>query len=97
MLTAEQFLTNYPEFAPLHLEDSALITAVLARAERRIGAAWPAAVRDDIVALSVAHMLSLTPMGRAAKLSEPGMPTAYQTELMDRKKAFACARSRVVV
>ncbi|MES2384525.1 MAG: hypothetical protein V4593_08245 [Pseudomonadota bacterium] len=95
-VTAESFLEAYPEFQPLAEEQVALVPAVLARAERRIGDAWPADVRDDIVELQAAHMLSLTPAGRNARLSEPGKPTAYQEELCERKKGFAFGRARIV-
>jgi hypothetical protein len=94
--TVAGFLVEYPEFEPLHAEDDALVTAVLARAERRIGSAWPEEVRDDIVYLQCADTLSRTPMGRNANLSKQGEPTTYSDDLKDRKKAFACGRSRVV-
>jgi hypothetical protein len=80
----------------MHAEDAPLIAAVIARAERRIGDLWPAEVRDDIVELQAAHMLALSPAGRNAKLSEPGMPTAYECELKERKKGNAFARLRIV-
>jgi hypothetical protein len=94
--TVEGFLVEYPEFTPLHAEDEPLVTAVLARAERRIGSAWPEEVRDDIVYLQMADTLARTPMGRNANLSAPGEPTTYSQDLKCRKKAFACGRSRVV-
>lgn len=95
-VTTTQLLENYPEFVPLHAEDNALVIAVLARAERRIGTAWPAEVRDDIVMLQAADMLARTPMGRNANLSAEGAPTMYGEDLTVRKTAFACARSRVL-
>ncbi len=94
--TSAQFLIEYPEFLPLSEEQTALVPAVLARAERRIGDSWDADVRDDIVYLQCAHMLSLTPSGRNAKLSAPGKPTAYQEELCERKKGHAFGRMRIV-
>lgn len=95
-VTAESFLVAYPEFAPMHAEDETLVPAVLARAERRVGTVWREDLRDDIVELTCAHMLSLTPSGRNAKLSEPGSPTAYQRDLKCLMKANAFARLRIV-
>lgn len=96
-VTASSFLVAYPEFEPLHAEDNALVVAVIARAERRIGSAWPAEVRDDIVELQVADILARSPMGRSANLSQKGEPTTYQEDLECRKKAFGCGRSRVIL
>lgn len=97
-VTATTFLIDYPEFEPLHAEDSALITAVLGRAERRITPSWPEDTRDDMVSLQAADMLARTPMGRNAKLSSPDyrVRTSYAEELDQRKKAYAFGRSRVV-
>lgn len=93
-VTAASFLVAYPEFVPLHEDDETLVPAVLERAERRVGDLWREDLRDDIVELQTAHMLALTPMGRNAKLSEPGKPTAYQEELHCLKKSNAVARYR---
>jgi hypothetical protein len=41
-------------------------------------------------------MLACGPWGRNAKLSEPGKPTAYRTELRERKMAHGVGRSRIV-
>jgi hypothetical protein len=95
-VTVDSFLLAYPDFAPMHDADVTLVPAMLARAELRIGSAWPTDIRDSIVELQTAHMLSLMPAGRNAKLSEPGKPTSYQLELKERKTAFAYARSRIV-
>lgn len=95
-VTAETFVREYPEFQPLHAEDSELVERVCARADRRTSADWPEATRDDAVMLRAAHILAMTPMGRCAKLSEPGKPTAYQQDLDRMIKAFACARMRMV-
>lgn len=95
-VTAATFILEYTEFQPLHAEDNDLVERVCARADRRTSVDWPEATRDDAVMLRAAHMLALTPMGRNAKLSEPGKPTAYQQELDCMIKAFACARSRIV-
>lgn len=80
----------------MHAEDVALIPAVIARAELRIGNTWRADVRDAIVELQTAHMLALSPSGRNAKLSMPGEPTAYECELKERKKGNAFALYRIV-
>jgi len=82
-VTAASFLVAYPEFALL---DEGYVTAVLARAERRIGDHWREDLRDDIVELQTAHMLALSPAGRNAKLSEPGKPTAYEADLKMLRK-----------
>jgi hypothetical protein len=95
-VTAESFLLAYPEFKTLPAEDTTLVAAMLARAERRVGNMWRADLRDDIVELTCAHMLSLTPSGRNAQLSEPGSPTAYQRDLKCLMKANAFARMRIV-
>lgn len=96
-VTAASFLVAYPEFQPLHEQDEALIPAVLVRAERRVGDVWREDLRDDIVELQCAHMLALTPAGRNARLSEPGKPTAYESELkcLRRSNAFGRYRSGV--
>ena len=95
------FLDNYPEFAALQFEDVAdgttYVAAVLARAERRISSdISPEALRDDFVMLQAADMLAMSPWGRAARLSEPGKPTAWCEDLERRKKAYGFARSRIV-
>jgi uncharacterized protein DUF4054 len=95
-VSAASFLVAYPEFAPMHAEDATLIPAVLARAERRIGNVWREDLRDDAVELQCAHMLSLMPSGRNAKLSEPGKETAYQCALKELKSGNAFARYRIV-
>jgi hypothetical protein len=94
--TVASFIADYAEFAPMAETDETLVAAYLARAERRIGSAWPAAVRDDIVALQCAHMLALSPWGRNARMSDASGASAYGDDLALRKKGFACARSRVV-
>jgi hypothetical protein len=95
-VTAASFLVNHTEFTTLHAEDAPLIEATIARAERRVSPTWPEETRDDMVMLQAADMLAQGPWGRNAKLSEPGKPTAYRTELDERKKAHACGRSRIV-
>lgn len=95
-VTAASFLVAHPEFEPLNTEDPDLITAVLARAERRIGDIWREDLRDDIVELQCAHMLAMTPAGRNARLSKPGAPTAYQHELKCLKRGNAFAKLRIV-
>lgn len=94
-VTTSQFLVSYPEFEPIHQEDSAMVDAAVARAERRLGDQWDAGVRDDIVMLQAAAMLANTPAGRAARLSEPGKESSYHCELKERKKAHAFALNRV--
>ena len=96
-VTTAQLLIEYPEFVPLHAEDSALVDAVLARADRRISVTWPADTRADMVMLQAADMLARTPMGRNAKLSSPDyrVRTSYAEELAERRKAFAFARLRI--
>lgn len=94
-VTADSFLEAYPEFQALHEEDAALVPAVIARAELRIGDTWRETLRDIAVELQAAHMLALSPAGRNAKLSEPGKPTAYWSELQCLKKGNAFGRFRV--
>lgn len=95
-VTTASLIEAYPEFAPLSEQYPDLVDAVIARAERRIGPSWPDEIRDDIVELQACHMLAMSPAGRNAKLSEPGMPSSYQYELKLRKKGFAFGRLRVV-
>jgi hypothetical protein len=95
-VSVEDFLAAYPEFTPLSEEQTGLVAAVLERAERRIGDSWESNIRNDIVELQAAHLLAMTPAGRSAKLSEPGVKTAYEEDLMLRKKAHAFARMRIV-
>src|SRR5688572_7923419 len=95
-VTVESFIEAFPEFTTLSEEQTALVPAVLARAERRIGDSWSDEIRDDIVELQAAHMLAMSPAGRNAKLSEPGVKTAYEEELALRKKAHAFGRMRIV-
>lgn len=96
-VTVESFLEAYPEFIPLSETQTALVAAVLARAEVRIGNNWDSdEQRDLVVELQCAHMLSLSPAGRSAKLSEPGTKTSYECELHQIKKGNAFAKLRVV-
>lgn len=95
-VTVEQFLVEYPEFAPLYVEDEPLVEAVVARADRRVSPSWPADTRDDIVYAQAADTLARSPMGRNARLSEKDGETSYAQDLKERKKAHAFARSRVV-
>jgi len=94
-VSAATFLISYPEFSALHSEDSPLVDAVLARAERRLKGPWPSDVLADMIMLAAADMLARGPWGRDAKLSAPGATTSYAEEFALRKKAFACGRSRV--
>ncbi len=94
--TTAQLIIEYPEFAVLNEQDAAYVTAVLARAERRVSPTWPADTRDDMVYLRAAHMLALSPMGRDAKLSDKHGVTSYGQELQARIAANAVGRGRVV-
>jgi hypothetical protein len=95
-VTAASFLVAFPEFAPMHSEDAALVPAVLARAELRVGNIWRENLRDHIVELTCAHMLAMMPSGRNAKLSMPGAKTAYQEDLCMLAKSNAFGKYRVV-
>lgn len=95
-MTGAEFVVDFPEFAALLAEDPALITAALARAERRVSDSWDTR-RDDIVKLTAAHSLALHPWGRNARLSEKDGSTTYGADLAVMKKGHACARSRAVV
>jgi len=95
-VTTASFLEAFAEFEPLSEQYPDLVDAHLARAERRVSVSWPSDIRDDIVELQLAHQLSMSPAGRNAKLSEPGVCSAYEEELKLRKKAFAYGRLRVV-
>ena len=95
-VTAASLVLNYPEFTTIHAEDAPYIEAVVARADRRVSVSWPEETRDDQVMLVAAEMLACGPWGRNAKLTEPGQPTAFQTELKERKRANALGRGRIV-
>ena len=97
-VTASQFVIEYPEFAALHSEDLPLITAVIARSEKRVAATWePANTRDDMVMLRTAVTLARGPWGRNARLSDPDKgTTVWDAELAERLRVHACARSRAV-
>lgn len=94
-VAAVDFLANYCEFAPIHAEDSALVEAHLARAERRFGDSIPTELRDDLVMLTAACSLAKSPAGRAARLCNKDGKSMWDDELMARKKAHAFAYQRV--
>lgn len=90
------FVVIFPEFSALLAEDAALIAAALARAERRVSDSWGDR-RDDVVALTTAHQLALSPWGRNARMVSKDGSTTYGDELSNWKRGHACARNRAVV
>lgn len=98
--TVTQLLIEYPDLSPINEENHPYVVAVLARAERLSGNAWPAAYRDDAVYLQTAEWLALSPAGRNAKLSveltSGRFTTSYTDALKALKKAAFAAVDRVV-
>lgn len=96
-MTTAEFLVLFPEYAALAAEDNGteLIDGALARADRRVSDSWGDR-RDDVIGLTAAHMLALSPFGRNARLSTADGTTTYGTELTAMKKGHAFARRRVV-
>lgn len=97
-MTTAEFLVLFPEFAALAAEDGGteLIDGALVRSARRVSDSW-GAKRDDVIGLTTAHMLALSPFGRNARLSAADGSSTYKTELTEMKKGHAFARRRVVV
>lgn len=96
-MTTAEFLVLFHEFAALAVEDGGteLIDGALARAARRVSDSW-GDKRDDVIGLTTAHMLALSPWGRNARLSDAKNVTTYGVELDAMKRGHAFARHRVV-
>jgi hypothetical protein len=94
-MTSAAFLIIFPEFVALNAEDPTLVTAALARADRRVSDSWGTR-RDDVIALTTAHQLALSPWGRNARLVAKDGTTTYGEELKEWKRGHAFARNRIV-
>lgn len=90
-MTAEEFLVGYPEFATAA---TGLVDQALSEAEAETGDAWGDS-REAIVMLKCAARLAVSPMGRAARLSD-GRNSVYHSQLADLEAANACMLSRVL-
>lgn len=89
-LALAEFLNKYPEFVST---DTDQVNAALAEAELLVGDTWGVDRRDSIVGLEAAHILAISPQGRAAKLSASDGSSTYQARLDKLKRAIACAHN----
>lgn len=92
-MTLEEFLETYPEFDVINREEPTIVPAKLAEADRSVSDTW-GAKRDDIVGLTTAHLLAISPFGRNAKLSSSMGKSTWGEQLKQRRRAFACALNR---
>lgn len=90
-MTNADFLVRHPEFVTAA---TASITSALADAERNVSDSWDTR-RDEVVALTAAHALAVSPAGRHARLSTDKGGSIYWTRLAQLKIAHACARGRI--
>ena len=94
-MTADDFLAQFPEFAPTHAKYPTLIASTLAIVERYVSDSWDTE-RDEIVGLECAARIASGPMGRAAQLTAKDGSTSYSRELAKRYRVHACCYLRVV-
>ncbi len=92
-MTKEAFLDAYPEFVVADSQEPALVPAKLAEAEKNVSDIW-GDKRDDIVGLTAAHLLAISPFGRNAKLSSEKGTSTWGDQLKARRRAFGCALGR---
>ena len=93
-MNKEDFLTDYPEFEPADAEFPGMIERHLAKAAQATRAAWGDKL-DQVVALTAAQSLAVTPFGRNAKLSSSQGKSTYGVLLKAMRTAFACAFNRL--
>lgn len=91
MVTLENFIAWYPEFAQTN---SDLLARSLAEAEVETSPDLLGDKRDTIVALRCAARLAESPQGRAARLSD-AKGSIYRERLGDLIKGSACANNRI--
>jgi len=90
-MTYLEFRARFPEFVTAA---QASIENALADAERNVSDSWDTR-REEIVALTAAHALSVSPAGRHARLSNDKGGSIYWTRLAQLKIQHACARGRI--
>lgn len=90
-MTNADFLIRWPEFVTAA---TASITTALADAERNVSDSWGDR-RPEVVALTAAHSLAVSPAGRHARLSNDKGGSIYWTRLAQLKAQHACGRSRI--
>jgi len=84
-VTVDQIKAEFPEFANT---DSVLIGYKLADAERMIGPADAAGLRDDAVKYLACHLVCLAPHGEFARLVESDSPGGASTTYERQYKAI---------
>jgi len=77
-LVSADFKARYTEFAKL---TDTQVDLALADADAITAADMDTTYREDVVFLQCAHALATSPLGRNARLSEPGKTTVYQVLL----------------
>lgn len=92
-MTAAELRTRFPEFGPTA---DATVTAALAAAELFVSDTWDADQAEEVIALKAASIIATSPVGRAAKLSDPKTGiSAYDKRLRELYESHACCLSRV--
>lgn len=86
MLTAAQFVAQWPEFAPV---DDAVTTAV-AEAELRTDATVFGALTDRAHGYLAAHILASGPTGKDARIKGQAFQTLYLAERERLESLVAC-------
>lgn len=92
-MTREAFLAGYPEFVVIDSQEPTIVPAKLIEAEQQVSDSW-GVKRDEIVGLTTAHLLAISPFGRTAKLSSSKGTSTWGEQLKARRRAFACALNR---
>jgi hypothetical protein len=94
MLTSEQFLERAPEW---RTAKAARITAALAAAEKRTDPSVFGTLTDDAHFYLTAHLLAVSPTGKAARLDGASFRTLYldERERIEREAAAALSVSLV--
>lgn len=77
------FIVRYLEFAKA---DAALVTAKIDQAVRRYDEGECGDQYDDVVYLRAAHLLAMTPWGRAARLVNKDGTTVYAELLAETER-----------
>jgi hypothetical protein len=100
-MTRVEFLIYHPEFSTAA---TATVEAVLAATELRVSDSW-GAQRPEIVALTAAAALAVSPGGRYARLASEavnagriggGPSSTYAERLRELRISHACCLSRVI-
>jgi hypothetical protein len=92
-MTTLSFLIRHPEFATAIVSYSGLVDAALADAETAVSDSW-GIQRDQVVALTAAATLAVSPFGRNARMVDEKGWSTYSKRLAELKYAHACGRAR---